>query len=314
MTVEAQRSAGASPAGTLHIHALLLFGATTIAGSYVASAAITDRLDPGVLNLIRFALAAGAMGLIVGLKYGLRWPGFAALGRYTVLSFPVAAHFWCLFEGLRTTTALNTSTVITIVPGVGAIAAAVLIKERLGWPKIVALGIGLVGALWVIFRGDPDRLLSFSVNLGDGIYLAGCIAMAFFNPLSRLFHRGEPAPVVTFWVFATSLVWFALAANVHLAETDWGGISYSTWGGLLYVALLPTVVTFFAYQYATMRIGPTRVAAYYYITPTLVVLLQAVLGQGFPPALTIPGVLIVIVASFFIQRGAPTPSALLRPR
>lgn len=314
MTVEAERAAGGSPAGTLHIHALLLFGATTIAGSYVASAAITERMDPGVLNLIRFALAAGAMGLIVGLKYGLCWPGFAALGRYTVLSFPVAAHFWCLFEGLRTTTALNTSTVITIVPGIAAIVVAVLVKERLGWPKIAALGIGLVGALWVIFRGDVDRLLSLSVNLGDGIYLAGCVAMAFFNPLTRLLHRGEPAPISTFWVFATSLIWFLIAANVHIAETDWGGISLSTWGGLVYLALLPTVVTFFAYQYATVRIGPTRVAAYYYITPTLVVLFEAALGHGFPSALTIPGVLIVIVASFFIQRGTPTPASSLRPR
>lgn len=308
------RSDAMRPAtGTLHVHALMLFASATVAGSFVASAAITDRLDPGVLNLLRFAIAAGAMGLIVGLKYGVRWPGLAALGRYTLMSAPLVAFFWCLFEALRTTTALNTSAVLTVVPGLSAIAAAFIIKERLGWAKIGALLIGLIGALWVIFRGDPARLLSLSVNVGDGIYLAGCVAMAFYNPMARRLHRGEPATVVTFWVLTTSLFWFLIAANVHLVTSDWGGISLSTWGGILYLALLPTVVSFFAYQYATLRIGPTRVAAYYYISPLLVVLLEAALGRGFPPLMTLPGVIIVIGASFVIERGAATPAASLRP-
>jgi drug/metabolite transporter (DMT)-like permease len=230
------------------------------------------------------------------------------------MSAPLTAFFWCLFEGLRTTTALNTSALLTLVPGLAALIAAVLIKERLGWTKIAALGIGLVGSLWVIFRGDPARLLSLSVSIGDGIYLAGCLAMAFYTPLGRLLHRAEPAPVVTFWVLATSLFWLLIAANVHLATTDWGAISLSTWGGILYLALLPTVVTFFAYQYATLRIGPTRVTAYYYINPTLVLLLEWVLGRGLPPLMTVPGVLLVIGASFVIERGAADPAATLKPR
>ncbi len=300
--------------GTLHVHALMVFASFTVAGSFVASAAITDRLDPGVLNLIRFTIAAIAMGIVVGFKYGIRWPGWRSLGRYTVLSFPLVAFFWCLFVALHTTTALNTSAILTIVPGIAALIAAVLIKERLGWSKIAALLIGLVGALWVIFRGDPERLLSFSITIGDGIYFAGCVAMAFYTPLGRTLHRGEPAPVVTFWVLVTSLVWLLIASNVHLAETDWGSISLSTWGGIVYLALLPTVVTFFAYQYATLRIGPTRVTAYYYINPTLVVLLEAALGRGFPSVMTIPGVVIVIAASFVIERGAATPAASLNSR
>ena len=299
-------------AGTLHVHALMVFASFTVAGSFVASAAITDRLDSGVLNLIRFAIAAGVMGLIVGFTYGIRWPGWRALGRYALLSLPLVLFFWLLFIALHTTTALNTSALLTIVPGLAAIIAAVLIKERLGWPKIVALVIGMIGALWVIFRGDPERLFSLTVTIGDGIYFAGCVAMAFYTPLGRMLHRGEPAPVVTFWVLITSLFWLLLAANVHLAETDWGGISLSTWGGIVYLALLPTVVTFFAYQYATLRIGPTRVTAYYYINPTLVVLLEWALGQGLPSAMTIPGVIVVIAASFVIARGAATPAASLK--
>ncbi|MGD9538157.1 MAG: DMT family transporter [Alphaproteobacteria bacterium] len=299
-------------AGLIYVHALMLFASLTVAGSFVASAAITDRLDPGVLNLLRFAMAAVAMGVIVAFKYPISWPGLGGLARYAVVSAPLVGFFWCLFEGLRTTTALNTSAILTVVPGLAAIAAAILVGERLGWPKIGALLIGLFGALWVIFRGDPARVAALEISVGDGIFLAGCVAMAFYTPLARKLHRGEPAPVMTFWVLATSLFWLLIASNVHLAETDWGGISLSTWGGLVYLALLPTVVTFFAYQYATLRIGPTRVVAYYYISPALVVLLEAALGYGFPPAMTLPGVVIVIAASYVIQRGAATPAATLQ--
>jgi drug/metabolite transporter (DMT)-like permease len=302
----------AAVAGMVSIHALMLFASLTVAGSFVASAAITERLDPGVLNLIRFVIAAGAMGLIVAFRYPIRWPGFGGLARYAAVAAPLVGFFWCLFEGLRTTTALNTSALLTTVPGMAAIAAAVLVKERLGWPKIGALLIGLFGALWVIFRGDPERVAALQISIGDGIYLAGCVSMAFYTPLARKLHRGEPAPVMTFWVLVTSLFWLLIASNVHLATTDWGGITLSTWGGIVYLALLPTVVTFFAYQYATLRIGPTRVVAYYYINPALVVLLEAALGYGFPSALTLPGVVIVIAASYVIQRGAATPAATLK--
>jgi drug/metabolite transporter (DMT)-like permease len=298
-------------AGTLHIHLLMVVASMTVAGSFVASAAITERLDPGVLNLIRFMIATGAMGLIVGFRYRLSWPGWPAMLRYALLSAPLVAFFWCLFEGLRTTTALNTSALLTIVPGVAAIFAAILVRERLGWSKIGALLIGLVGALWVIFRGDPERLITLSINKGDGIYLIGCVAMATYAPLGRKLHRGEPVPVMTFWVFVASLFWLLLVSNVHLATTDWAAISLPTWAGIVYLALLPTVVTFFAYQYATLRIGPTRVTAYYYINPTLVVLLEWLLGRGWPPLMVLPGVLIVIAASYVIQHGAQTPAESL---
>ena len=57
-------------------------------------------------------------------------------------------------------------------------------------------------------------------------------------------------------------------------------------------------------QHATLHLGPTRVAAYTYLTPLLVVLIQWVGGDGVPSLLTLTGVAIILVATVVVQRGS----------
>ena len=60
-------------------------------------------------------------------------------------------------------------------------------------------------------------------------------------------------------------------------------------GGIVYLAVLPTLVTFFLTQYTTLRLGPTRVQAYGYALPAIVLLLDLALGKPAPPLMTVPG-------------------------
>ena len=57
------------------------------------------------------------------------------------------------------------------------------------------------------------------------------------------------------------------------------------------------------FQYATLRIGPTRVMAYSYFIPAFVLLVDWAIGRGLPPLMTLPGIAIVLIASLVIQRG-----------
>ncbi|MBT3173190.1 MAG: hypothetical protein HN333_17365, partial [Rhodospirillaceae bacterium] len=57
------------------------------------------------------------------------------------------------------------------------------------------------------------------------------------------------------------------------------------------------------FQYATPRMGPTRVLAYTYFIPAFVLLVDWAIGRGLPPVMTLPGIAIVLIASFVIQRG-----------
>jgi drug/metabolite transporter (DMT)-like permease len=285
------------------IHALMLIAAILVASSFIVGEEVAHSLDPAVLTLIRFLLAVLCFAPYIKWRYGLHLPHRRDLARYGVISASIVGFFWCMFLALRYTSALNTSALFTLVPGISSLYGAVLLRERLGRARLLALFCGLFGALWIIFRGDFNRLLALDFNKGDLIFLAGCLAMGFYTPLVMLLHRREPMPVMTFWVLVTGLGWLLILAMPGLTATSWSGIAPEIWAGIAYLAVFTTIITFSVTQVAILYLGSTRVMAYSYFYPALVLALDWMLGRGLPPLRTVPGVLIVLVAMLVLQSG-----------
>jgi len=293
----------------IHVHGLTILANLLISTSFTVGHTIAYAFEPGVLMLIRFAMAALIMGIFVQLKYGISWPGWHGLFRYTIVGLMPVGFFWCQFESLRYTSALNTSTLFTTVPAISAVIAALFIGERLGWHRLLALAIGMIGALWVVFRGDPDRFISFDLNYGDVLFLIGCLCFGTYGVLVKNLHRGEPTAIMTFWVLVVATVSFLFIAAKDLGSTNWAGADISVYGWLFYLALVTTVISFFLFQYATRDIGPIRVQAYSYFMPGLVILTEWIIGYGFPTAMTLPGIALVLITSYFIQSGTTQTKA-----
>lgn len=312
MAPAAQDSAW-KPANPARVHAQMIFSQTLIATSFPVGAAITHGLDPALLTLLRFALAAALFAPVVYLRHGLTLPRPGALAGYATISFCLVAFFWCMFEALRTTTALNTGALITLAPGISAVFAAFLIHERLGAHRLVAVGCGLVGALWVVFRGDLDLLLSLTLNRGDLIFFAGCIMFGLYGPLVKRLHRLEPAAVMTLWVLIIGTGWLVLLNGPAIWRNDWSGVDATVFAGIAYLAVFTTIITFFIAQHGTLHIGPTRASSYIYLIPALVVIIEFLAGKGLPSPAVLPGILIIFVATFVVQRGARSEAAPARP-
>jgi drug/metabolite transporter (DMT)-like permease len=160
-----------------------------------------------------------------------------------------------------------------------------------------------VGTLWVIFRGDPDRLIALELNKGDALFFAGCISMGLYAALIPKLHRGEPVAVMSFWIMVIVTAMFIAVANVEFVHVAWGRIDGSVWGSLVWLAIGPTMLTFFMIQSTSLMIGATRVQSYSYLIPAFVLVFDWALGRGLPTAMTIPGVVIVLLATLVIQRG-----------
>ena len=290
--------------GVTTVHAVTLLANLMVSTSFPVGKEIAHALEPGVLMLIRFVVAAALMGVYVYFRHGLAWPGWGALWRYAAIALAVTIFFWCMFESLRYTSALNTSALFTTVPVLSAIIAFFVAGERLGRYRFAALALGLVGALWIIFRGDPERLFTLDVNKGDGIFLGGCVAFGLYGVLIKRFDRGEPTAIMTFWILMFSAVFYLIIAGKDLVASPWTTTGLEIYGWIVYLAVVSTVISFFMFQYATPRIGPTRVLAYSYFIPAFVLLIDWAIGRGLPPAMTLPGIAIVLIASLIIQRGA----------
>jgi drug/metabolite transporter (DMT)-like permease len=291
------------PANMARVHAQLIVSRALVAPAFPVGAAITHGLEPAMLILLRFALASLLFAPFVYLRHGLALPRPRALAGYAVISGCLVVFFWCMFTALRTTTALNTGAIVTLVPGIAAIYAAILVRERLGAHRMVALGCGLVGALWVVFRGDFDRFASLTLNGGDLIFFAGCLALGLYGPLVKRFHRQEPAAVMTFWVLVMGTGWLVLINHSAIWRMDWGAIDATVFAGIAYLAVFTTIISFYVAQHATLHIGPTRSSSYSYLTPAMVVAIEFLAGKGLPTLAILPGVVVIFVATFVVQRG-----------
>jgi drug/metabolite transporter (DMT)-like permease len=282
-------------------HGRMMIATFIVATSFPVGAAIAPGLDALVLTFLRFLLAAALFLPIVIFRYGFSLPGLRDLLRYAVISACMVGFFWSMFEALQITTALNTGALFTFIPGISALVAAVLLKDRLNRGKLIALVLGSIGAMWVVFRGDPDRLLALELNRGDLIFFAGCVVFGFYPSLVKLFHRGEPMPVMTFWTLATGSVWLLLLSGSELASTDWSAIRPEVYLGIVYLAIFSTLITFFLTQYSTVRLGPTKVMAYSYMNPVLVLAITWAIGQAPASLMVLPGAVIALGAMVVLQ-------------
>jgi drug/metabolite transporter (DMT)-like permease len=61
----------------------------------------------------------------------------------------------------------------------------------LGRAVRLVIPVGMIGAVWVIFRGDLDALLALGLGKGDAIFLAATFSMGCYMPLVKILHRGE---------------------------------------------------------------------------------------------------------------------------
>jgi drug/metabolite transporter (DMT)-like permease len=283
------------------VHCLMLLASIIVSSSFTVGEAITHGLQPSVLLLVRYVVAVICLAPVVIVNHGFTVPAAGRLCGYSLISFSTVGFFWCMFESLRYTNALNTSVIFTLVPGISGIYSAIFLRERLGRGRLWALFFGMVGALWVIFRGDIKRFLGMEVNHGDLLFLAGCFMMAAYTPLVKRLHKQESMVVMTFWVLVTGTVMLFLLSFSSLAAVDWQGVETKVWAGIIYLAVFSTIITFYLTHISTLYLGPTRVMAYSYFYPAFVMAINWGFGKGLPPLAILPGVAVVTLATIVLQ-------------
>jgi drug/metabolite transporter (DMT)-like permease len=283
------------------VHGLMFFTVVLVAFSFPVGAAITHAMPSEVMMLLRFGLASALFAPYILLKHGCTLPSVKALLGYGLLSIPLVAFFYCMFESLRYTTALNTGALYTTVPAITAVFAYFINKSVITLQRSAGLLLGTIGSLLIVFRGDVNALLTFNVNQGDLIFLLGCLFMGSYNPLIKRLYNQEPMAVMTFWVILMGTCWLLLLSWGELAHVKWLQVDLSVYLGLGYLAIFTTLLSFFVLQFSTVKIGATKVAAYGFLTPIMVVILSILLGENQFDWQFIPGLLLVILALLLIN-------------
>ena len=118
----------------------------------------------------------------------------------------------------------------------------------------------------------------------------------------KFLQRDESRMQFTFYSLLVGTVLLLAAALWRTGSLDFPGPG--TWLGLAYLAILSTAVTFWLLQLAAPVLGPNRVVAYTFLTPSLVLALQWLIGSKPIEPAVLPGIAITLVTVWLLQRVA----------
>jgi drug/metabolite transporter (DMT)-like permease len=275
-------------------HAAMFVYATLVAGSFSFGALAAPHIGPATLTALRFVLAAILMGAVLSVTTrSLRFSP-TAFWRYLILGALMGAFFVLMFVALRITDPVSTGAVFTLIPLMSALFGYLLLRQRASVTVGVSLVVSAIGALWVIFRGDLGRAIAFDVGRGEALFFIGCACQAAYLPLVRLFNRGESTLEFTFWTLVAASILLALYAAPEMIATDWASMPIVVWICLAYLTVFATAVSFFLLQYASLRLPAGKAFAYGYLIPSYVILIEGVLGHGWPAPIVAVGALITV--------------------
>lgn len=252
------------------------------AGNFVLARGIHDIIPPVTLAFWRWSLA-----VLIFLPFSLRplvnqWNVIRAHWKLlSVLSILGVTNFnTFIYIALQTTTAINTALVQSFTPVFIVFLSWVLFRERISIRQGFGVLASFFGLLWIISRGKPGVLLSLRFSTGDLWAVSACFSWAVYSVLLRRKPPGvsQAALLETLMILGTVfLVPFFLW---EVASKPAMPMTATTFGSILYVAVFPSVLSYFFWNKAVSMVGANRSGIFVHLMPVFSILLAYIfLGE-----------------------------------
>jgi len=282
-------------------HLLVFLATAFIAGSFIASSKVSGIINPISLTLLRFVIAAFALLPFVLTRKKIGKQIYTSAFRSMVISLFYSGYFICLFESLKTTTALNTGTLYTLVPFITATLCIFIFKEYININRLITYFVGAAGTIWVIFSGDIDLLLSFTLNKGDLIFLVGVFSMSAYSISMKVLYKNDDMIILVFCTLLGGSFWMAIALVILKIPLQWNLLHGEAIIYISYLAVVTTLITSYLYQKTMVSLGPVRVMAYIYLNPACVALLLFLFTGESIKMVVVPGIILSTVSMVILQ-------------
>lgn len=285
---------------TLTDNLILFIWVSLMASSFVVSEQLLPYANPIASTALRFILAT--LMMLVFVKRALfKQITLKVLCHYTIISLLLVLFFLGLFEALKTTTAIKTSVIYTLVPLCSVVLTYLTLKVITPLKLIFAFIIGSVGAIWVLFSSTQQPISFEQWQVGDSIFLAACCCLSLHVILIKKWANKVPATLGAFLIMLLGsilllpfLFWFGDLSHIAWQQKDF-------WQVLLYLTVFTTVATFILQQYLLKKVGPNRLLAFTYLIPILVIIPQGV-ENIYNFKSTLIGVVLTILALYLISK------------
>ena len=177
----------------------------------------------------------------------------------------IAANQTLFLYGLRHTTAINATILVTTVPVFTVLGSVLSGREPPSRLKFAGIALAAFGAVYLI---GPDRIsLAPDVALGNALIVLGMVCYATYFLYSRsVVGRYGPITVSFYVMLFASFGVLPFGWNA-MQDMRLSAISGSVWLWVGYIVILPTIVTYLLNIWALERVSSNVVAVYIYLQP-----------------------------------------------
>ncbi|MBU0545273.1 MAG: DMT family transporter [Proteobacteria bacterium] len=258
---------------------LLVLSALFWSGNFVVARGIHEVIPPVTLAFFRWALA-----LVIFLPFTFRkvvrnrsliiknWGWIAVLSLLSVSSFSIF-----IYMALNKTTVVNTALVNSFYPVLIVIGSWVGFSDRITLRQGTGVVLSLTGLMWILSKGKLSVLLGLSFSEGDLWTLAAGCSWALYSVLLRK----KPQELDHFTFLAAMMIFgtFCLLP-VFLWEIAITGLPRyvpQAFGGVLYIAVFPSILSFLCWNKGVERVGANRAGIFVHLIPVFSILMAIIL-------------------------------------
>ncbi len=241
-------------------------------GNVVAAKLVVDEIDPFLLLAARCVLAT-----LFILPFALphlradwaivrrHWPVLMAFGAIGYALFNVL-----LYVGLSTTTGINAAIVQAGLPMMILACNFIFFRVQARLLQIVGVVLAISGVLLTATQGNPARLLTLDINIGDGFVVLACFAYTAYTLALRFrpkMHIMSFMAVSFSGAAITGLIMLALLGGGLGQVSKLAHMSPTVWLVIGYVAIFPSMFSQVAYARGVELVGANRAAPTHNLIP-----------------------------------------------
>lgn len=229
----------------------------------------------------------------------IEWKDLPRLATCAV--FGIATNQLFFFSGLKLTTPINASLIMTTTPMLVLIASALIIGERITSKKILGIFIGACGAILLIAYGKEVRF-NQQRFLGDFFIFINAASYGIYLVIVKSMMKKYHAFTVMKWVFTIGFFIVLPIGFNQVAVVEWASFPTSIWWAVAYVLICTTFLTYLFNAFALKIVNPSIVSIYIYLQPLVAAILAILYAKDELSGVKLIAGLLIFVGVHLVSR------------
>lgn len=216
--------------------------------------------------------------------------------------FGMAVNMLAFFKGLELSTPINSSVLVTTTPIMVVVLSAFLIREKIHIYRALGIGIGLIGAVFLVVYGQEFRIDAPNIPLGNILFLFNSLFFSLYLILvKKLLETYHPFTLMK-WLFAIGILFNLPVALPQFLEISWQSLPFEAIWKLVYVVVGTTFLSYLLNVFALTQLKASTVSAFVYLQPLIGIIFAVMSGKDSLSFAKVVAAVMVLLGVYLVSK------------